>query len=245
MNDSNYIFLVLIPLVAFLYSSVGHGGASGYLALMVFFGISPVLMKPSALILNIFVSGIAFIHYYANGYFKWKILVPFIILSIPMSFIGAKINLDTDVYNVILAICLLIAIIRIFGFSKKDSEMELKHLPFLPALIIGGLIGFISGIIGIGGGLLLSPILILLNWANMKQTAAVSAAFILLNSISGLIGASLASQFLSSELYLWTALAIAGGMVGAWFGSKRFNIATLKYILAFVMLLACFKLAIN
>ncbi len=245
MDYSGYIFLLLIPLVAFLYASVGHGGASGYLALMVLFGISPALMKPSALILNIFVSGISFLYYYSKGYFRWKVLMPFILLSIPLSFIGAKINIDTHIYKVILAACLLLAIIRIFGFLNKDSEKEQRSVQFFIALFIGGLIGFISGLIGIGGGILLSPILIVLNWANMKQTAAISAAFIFLNSISGLAGASFASQSFSSDIYLWTGLAIFGGVLGGWFGSHRFKTVRLKYILAFVLVLACIKLLIS
>src|SRR5436190_4885381 len=114
-------FLFLIFIVAFMYASVGHGGASGYLALMVLFGISPVLMKSSALILNIFVSAIAFIQYYRHGHFRWKILFPFILLSIPLSFIGAKIHIETHTYKIILAICLVIATMRLLGIFGKNT----------------------------------------------------------------------------------------------------------------------------
>src|SRR6185295_18916458 len=117
-------FLVLIVIVAFLYASVGHGGASGYLALMVLFGISPEVMKPSALMLNLFVSAIAFVQYNRQGFFKWKILMPFILLSIPLSFIGAKIHIDTHTYKIILAACLLIATIRILGLLGKNLKKE-------------------------------------------------------------------------------------------------------------------------
>lgn len=240
-----YLFLLLIPVVAFLYASVGHGGASGYLALMVLFGISPALMKPSALVLNIFVSAIAFIQYYRQGHFKWKILLPFIILSIPMSFLGAKIQIDVHTYKLILAGCLVVATLRILGFSGKSSETGIKELKFILALLIGGLLGFVSGMIGIGGGILLSPVLLLLHWSNMKQTAAVSAAFIFLNSISGLAGASLSSQSFSSEIYLWAGLAILGGTAGAWYGSRKFNPIIIKYVLSLVLLFACLKLVIS
>ena len=243
--DPNYFFLFLIPFVAFLYASVGHGGASGYLALMVLFGISPALMKPSALILNIFVSAIAFIQYYRQGYFKWKILFPFILLSMPLSFLGAKIQIDSHTYKLILAGCLIIATFRILGFSTKNSEKKTKELKFVPALLIGGLLGFISGLIGIGGGILLSPVLLLLHWANMKQTAAVSAAFIFLNSVSGLAGASVSAQNFSTEIYLWTGLAIIGGTAGAWLGSSRFNPVVIKYVLSLVLIFACIKLVIS
>ena len=244
MNYDN-LFLVFIPVVAFLYASVGHGGASGYLALMVLFGVSPALMKPSALILNIFVSAIAFIQYYRQGHFKWKFLMPFILLSIPLSFLGAKIQIDTHTYKFILAGCLIVATFRILGFSAESKETKIKELKFIPALLIGGILGFISGMIGIGGGILLSPVLLLLHWTNMKQTAAISAAFIFLNSVSGLAGTSVSPQTFSSEIYLWAGLAIVGGTAGAWYGSRKFNSVVLKYVLSLVLLFACIKLVIG
>ncbi|MFM9944054.1 MAG: sulfite exporter TauE/SafE family protein [Bacteroidia bacterium] len=241
----DYFFLLLIPIIAFLYASVGHGGASGYLALMVLFGISPVLMKPSALVLNIFVSAIALFQYFRQEHFKWKILLPFILLSIPLSFLGAKIQIDVHTYKLILAGCLVIATLRILGFSDKSSEEGIKELKFVPALLIGGLLGFVSGLIGIGGGILLSPVLLILHWANMKQTAAVSAAFIFLNSISGLAGASLSSQSFSPEIYIWAGLAIVGGTGGAWYGSRKFSPVVLKYVLSMVLFSACIKLILS
>lgn len=235
-------FLFLIAVVAFLYSSVGHGGASGYLALMVLFGISPQLMKPSALILNIFVSSIAFYQYYREGFFRWKLLLPFIILSIPLSFIGAKIQIDTHIYKIILGVCLLIATIRILDLFGKNKNKLLREIKFIPAILIGGIIGFVSGMIGIGGGILLSPVLILLHWSDMKQTAATSASFIFLNSISGLAGASIGSKVFSSNIYYWAGAVIIGGSFGAFYGSRKFNYVVLKYILSGVLIFACTKL---
>ncbi len=238
-------FLLLIAIVAFLYASVGHGGASGYLALMVLFGISPQLMKPSALILNLFVSTIAFVQYRKQGFFRWKLLMPFIILSIPMSFIGAKIHIETHTYKVILGICLLMATIRILGLYNRNKTFEIAKLPFMPALFIGGLLGFISGMIGIGGGILISPILLMFKWADIKQTATISAAFIFLNSASGLIGTTIGGELFSSNIYLWAAAAIMGGSLGAFYGSIKFNHVVLKYILSIVLLFACTKLLIG
>lgn len=238
-------FLVLIAIVAFLYASVGHGGASGYLALMVIFGISPMMMKPSALILNLFVSAIAFFQYYRQGYFKWKLLFPFIITSIPLSFIGAKIHIDAHTYKIILAACLFLAILRLLGiFGKTDIE-KTKEINLPSALIIGGIIGFISGMIGIGGGILLSPVLLLLHWAKMKETAAVSALFIFLNSLAGIAGAFSSLENISSQIYLWALVGIIGGTAGAYYGSSRFNNNVLKYILSIVLIFACIKLVIT
>ena len=237
-------FLLLIAIVAFLYASVGHGGASGYLALMVIFGISPVLMKSSALLLNIFVSGIAFIQYYRQGHFKWKILLPFILLSIPLSFIGAKIHIEVRVYKIILAACLMIATLRLLGVFGKNDDAKINDVKFIPAVLIGGVIGFISGMIGIGGGILLSPFLLLLHWADIKKASAVSAAFIFLNSVSGIAGASSGQQF-SPQIYSWVTAAIIGGTAGAFFGSRKFNHVVLRYILSIVLIFACTKLVIT
>ncbi|HKR05786.1 MAG TPA: TSUP family transporter [Bacteroidia bacterium] len=242
---SDFYFLFLIAIVAFMYASVGHGGASGYLALMVLFGISPMVMKSSALMLNIFVSGIAFIQYYRQGFFNRKILFPFILLSIPLSFIGAKIQIETHTYKIILAGCLFIATVRILGLYRENMNVKIDGVKFIPALIIGGIIGLISGMIGIGGGILLSPVLLLLNWADMKQTATTSAAFIFLNSVSGLAGTVVASQTFSPDIYIWAAAAIAGGIAGAFYGSSRFNHVMLRYVLSIVLIFACFKLIIS
>lgn len=242
---SEIYFLLIIAMVAFLYAAVGHGGASGYLALMVIFGISPVIMKPSALVLNLFVSAISFYHFYRQGHFKWKLLFPFIITSIPFSFIGAKIEIDTHIYKIILALCLFIAIMRLMGLMGKVKSDETKEVNLYMALIIGGVIGFISGMIGIGGGILLSPVLLLLHWARMKETAAVSAAFIFLNSLSGIFGALSSMQNVSSQIFIWAIAGVIGGMVGAYYGSKHFNHMILKYILSVVLVFACIKLVIT
>ena len=238
-------FLLLVLTVAFLYASVGHGGASGYLALMVLFGMSPAVMKSSALLLNIFVSAIAFFQYYRDGHFRWKLLWPFIILSIPFSYFGATIHIETSIYKIVLAVCLLIATLRLLGVFGKTAGVKIREVNFFPALLIGGIIGFISGMIGIGGGILLSPVLLILHWADMKQTAAVSAAFIFLNSVSGIAGAAEFNQSLSSQIYLWLIAAVIGGTAGAFYGSSRFNHVTLRYVLSIVLLFACTKLMIT
>jgi len=242
--DSEILLLILVAIVAFLYASVGHGGASGYLALMVIFGISPAIMKPSALMLNLAVSAIAFLNFYKSGYFRWKLLWPFVILSIPLAFLGARIQLETHVYKIILSICLLLAVLRIVGvFGNPHGETQILKL--LPAIIIGGIIGFISGIIGVGGGIVLSPVLLLMRWADIKQTAAVSAAFIFLNSLSGIAGAASGPAAIPEGIVPMTVAAIAGGIAGSYFGSHRFNHVVLRYVLSVVLIIACTKLVIT
>jgi len=237
--------LILVMIVAFLYASVGHGGASGYLALMVLFGMNPAIMKSSALLLNLFVSAIAFIHYYRQRHFKLKLLLPFIILSIPCSFIGARIQPDVHVYKLVLAACLLLTTLRLAGIFGNPLPSQIQPVKFFPALILGSIIGFISGMIGIGGGILLSPLLLLLSWADIKQTAAVSAAFIFLNSLSGITGAASTNFTYSPSIFAWTLAAVLGGTAGAYYGSKRFNHVVLRYVLSSVLPFACTKLVIS
>ena len=243
MDPIQILFLVILLIVAFMYSSIGHGGASGYLALMAIFGIETTLMKGSALILNLFVAGIAFYQYQKNGHFKWKLFWPFALASIPFAFLGGTISLDPNLYKKILGIFLIFAVLRIIGVFGKESE-ESKELKLWVALLIGSFLGFFSGLIGIGGGIILSPLILLLHWANMKQTAAVSALFILVNSISGLIGLTFSGFEYYDKIYIWIAVAFSGGILGAYLGAKIFNNKILKYVLAIVLGTASIKLIV-
>ena len=238
------IFLLLLFVVAFLYAAVGHGGASGYLALMVVFGMMPEIMKPTALLLNLFVSLSAFVLFYKEGHFKWKIFLPFALASIPFSFLGGMISLDASVYKKILGILLLIPVIRLVAFPNKDIN-DLKQSTLFLSLLIGACIGFLSGLIGIGGGIILSPVLLLLAWTNQKQTAAISALFIFVNSLSGLAGQLTKGINFQSEMFILVGVAFAGGSVGAWLGARKFNQNILKYLLATVLLLASVKLLLT
>jgi len=235
------LLLILLPIVAFLYASVGHGGASGYLALMSIFAFPISVMKPTALVLNILVSAIAFYFYFREKQFDWKLFYPFALTSIPFSFIGALLDIQTKYYKLILATVLIVAVLRLLGvFGKEKTEVKPIDIPF--ALSIGALIGFLSGLIGIGGGILLSPVLLLMGWANVKQAAAVSALFIFVNSVAGLFGFLTSGGTLTSSSTLLIALVAAGGIFGAYYGSKKFNTLTLRNILAFVLGIAILKL---
>ena len=238
------LIVLVLAITAILYSAVGHGGASGYLALMAIFGVEVAVMKSTALTLNVFVSLISFYAFYKSGNFKWKILLPFILGSIPMAFIGARLDIDPKLYKIILGIFLVIAVSRMLLFKSEDIE-NTKEVKFLPALIIGSLLGLFSGMIGIGGGIILSPILILLRWANLKETAAISAAFIFVNSASGLIGMGLEKQFYPNEnVIIWVVAGVIGGVIGGVLGSSKLSTNNLKYFLAVVLFAASIKLFI-
>lgn len=237
-------FLLLLFIVAFLYAAVGHGGASGYLALMAVFGMMPEIMKPTALLLNLFVSLSAFVLFYKEGHFKWKIFLPFALASIPFSFLGGMIALDASIYKKTLGVLLLIPVVRLAAFPNKDYY-DLKQSTLFLSLLIGACIGFLSGLIGIGGGIILSPVLLLLAWTNQKQTAAISALFIFVNSLSGLAGQLTKGINFQSEMFILVGVAFAGGSVGAWFGARKFNQNLLKYLLATVLLMASVKLLLT
>jgi uncharacterized membrane protein YfcA len=241
MKIMELLFKLLIFIVAFLYAMVGHGGASGYLALMAIFNMTPALMKPTALLLNLFVSLTAFIQFYRNGHFKWKIFLPFALASIPLSFLGGMITLDGNIYKKILGIFLIFPITR-FLFYRNYTDEELKENNILGSIAIGGSIGFVSGLIGIGGGIILSPILLLLRWTNQKQTAAISAMFIFVNSLSGLIGQITKGISLNVSMFEFAGIAFVGGLLGSWLGAFKFNQQFLKYALAIVLAFASYKL---
>lgn len=227
--------------IGFLYSSVGHGGASGYIAVLSLYGIVPAQYKPLILILNIIVASLAFIQYFRAKYFDWNLCWPFIITSIPFAYLGSQIPIEDRHYNLLLGIALILPIIRLFGYFPSERK-DLKPLPLVWGLVIGAIIGFASGVLNIGGGIFLSPVLILFAWANAKQAAAVSALFIVVNSLSGLIG-SMGKPILMDETSLsWFIAIVTGGIAGSYLGSHKFRYQTVQYILAVVLLIACVKL---
>ena len=235
------IFLFILPIIAFLYASVGHGGASGYLALMAIFSFAPETMKPTALLLNIFVSGIAFYHYCKAGYFNKKLFLMFAVASIPMAFLGGTVEVDASIYKKILALLLVFAILKMLNVFGKENNI-IKEVNIWQGLMVGGVIGFFSGLIGIGGGIILTPIILLLHWGKMKEAAAVSALFILVNSIAGLLGQLSIGVSISSDSFILVAIALVGGFLGSYYGSKKYNNMLLRYLLAIVLIIASVKL---
>lgn len=243
MNLTLLLFALLV--VAFLYSSVGHGGASGYLAVMAIIGIAPQEMKSSALIMNLAVSIISFLGFYKAGHFRWKLFWPFAAASIPMAFVGGTMTLSDSIYKKILAICIIISIGRLI-YNFKNSKEETNEIPIWAGLLSGGVIGLLSGMIGIGGGIILSPLMLLMRWGTLKQTAAVSALFIFVNSVSGLIGQLQKGGIHLTENLQYAVLAtILGGLVGSYYGSQKFNVPTLRYLLAVGLSIASLKLILH
>lgn len=238
--EIHYVFLLCLPLVAFLYAAVGHGGASGYLAIMALFSFSPEVMKPTALLLNLFVAGISFFHYAKSGHFNWKLFLVFALLSVPLSFLGGTINVDTEIYKLILGIILLFAIAKMLGLFGQQPESK-KEIKWFPGLLIGGSIGFFSGLIGIGGGIILSPAILLLRWGNVKEAAAVSALFIWVNSASGMTGQLYSGVTIPTYAWWFVLVAVIGGFLGGYVGSRMEN-KLLRYTLAVVLILASVKL---
>lgn len=235
------IFYGLLFLVAFFYASVGHGGASGYLALMALFSITPDVMKPTALLLNLFVSLTSFYHFYRGNYFQWKTFLPIALASVPMAFIGGMISIDASLYKRLLGFLLILPIFRLLFFKNVPAH-ELRKPNLLLSIHIGASIGFLSGLIGIGGGIILSPVLLLLKWTDQKQTAAISALFIFVNSLSGLSGQLVKGIRFSNDMAAYVSIAFAGGLLGAYFGARRFNQEAIKYMLSVVLMVAAYKL---
>jgi hypothetical protein len=239
-ESTEILIIVVLLVVAILYSSVGHGGASGYLAVMAFLNVAPNITKPTALVLNLFVASIATFQFYRRGYFDWKVFAPFAVASVPMAFLGGVISLPTQIYRPLLGAVLLLAAIRLAWNFTSEKPIFVPSIWL--ALIIGAIIGFLSGLVGVGGGIFLTPVLLLTNWTETKKAAGISALFILVNSIAGLLGSYAQIGNLPANVWFWIGAAIVGGIIGSTLGSKYFNSLTLRRVLAFVLLIASFKM---
>lgn len=238
MSGSEILLVILILVVGFLYSCVGHAGASGYLAVMALMGMAPAVMKPTSLALNIVVAVIGTIQFGSAGHFRWRLFWPFAIMSIPLAYVGGQIKLPPEVYKPLIGAILLFSAWRLWIGSLRISEPTTRP-PSLPASLgAGGALGFASGLTGTGGGIFLSPLLLLCRWAGPKETAAVSVAFILVNSIAGLTGAIKNGMALPPGIAMLCAAAAVGGIAGSYLGARRFGGRTLRRLLAVVLVVA-------
>lgn len=241
--DQLLILAIGVLVVAFLYSSVGHAGASGYIAVMSLLSLAPEVIKPTALTLNILVASIGTFQFWRAGYFSWRLFWPFALLAVPMAFVGGYLNLPAQVFKIVVGMILLYSAVRFL--IPAPAEHEPREPPHAVALASGGFIGLLAGLTGTGGGIFLTPLLLLAGWARVKTAAAVSALFILCNSIAGLLGnVGSTKQFPTFALVLVAAAAI-GGTVGSYLGSRRFDPSVIKRLLAVVLVIAGSKLILT
>ena len=244
MMELDPLFLTfLIFVAAILYSSVGHGGASGYLAAMAWMNVTPTVMKPTALALNILVATIATVKYRRVGAFSGSLFWPLVTTSIPLAFLGGRVSMPFDWYRVAIGLVLIYAAGYGLYYTYHDPKiLDPLQTPARWLLFLsGGSIGFLSGLTGVGGGIFLSPLLLWNRWAEIRTISGVSAAFILVNSIAGLFGSFSQGITVSSQFPLWALAAIAGGWIGSEWGSKYFDRTTLYRLLSLVLGIAGFK----
>jgi uncharacterized membrane protein YfcA len=235
------LLLIAIFVVAVLYASVGHAGASGYIAVMALAGLAPDVIKPTALVLNILVSVIATWRFHRAGHFRWRLFWPFAALAVPFAFIGGAVQLPGDVFRPLVGAVLLFSAARLlWSMAAPDAALSLP--PIGPSLGIGAGLGLLSGLTGVGGGIFLSPVLLFMRWASAKETSAVAALFILVNSVAGLLGHWSSTRMIPAEWPWYAVAAVMGGTLGAYLGSVRLPVRWIKAMLATVLLVAGAKL---
>lgn len=243
MDTAFLLILAAVFAVAFLYSSVGHAGASGYIAVLALAGFAPGVIKPTALALNLLVASIGAFQFWKAGHFRWRLFWPFAVTAAPMAFLGGYLNLSAQAFKILVGVVLLLSAAR---FLLRQGDPEVVKPPMLPvALGTGAGIGLLSGLTGTGGGIFLTPLLLLCRWARTKNVAATSALFILVNSGTGLLGFLSSGKGIPSFAWGFAVFAIVGGALGSWLGSRRFPVRTIQLLLAAVLLLAGAKLILD
>lgn len=241
--DHIALLTAAVFIVAMLYSSVGHAGASGYIAVMSLFHLAPSEIKPTALALNILVACIGAWQFWRAGWFSWRLFWPFAVLSVPLAFLGGRMNLPAHAFKILVGIVLLISAAHFFLRPSSDEERSTPPRPL--AIGIGGGLGLLSGLTGTGGGIFLTPMLLAMRWARTRTAAAVSALFILVNSIAGLLGNVSATKYFPAFAIPLAIAAIAGGVIGSHFGSRRLPHTAIKRLLALVLTIAGCKLILT
>jgi len=236
------VIAILFFAAAALYASVGHAGASAYLAVMGLYSFAPSVMKPTALALNILVALVATLKFYRAGLFSWRLFWPFAVVSVPAAFIGGATTLPADWYKVVVGIVLFYAAVWMFLSSLKPLKVALHSPPLWAALVAGLAIGFLSGLTGVGGGIFLSPLILYLGWAETRATSGIAAPFILVNSIAGLLGHFSSVAQLPPNIPIWGVAVVLGGWIGASYGSRRAPPPVLRRLLALVLIVASVKL---
>jgi uncharacterized protein len=236
------VIAILFLAGAALYASVGHAGASAYLAVMGLYSFAPSVMKPTALALNILVATVATLKFYRAGLFSWGLFWPFAAVSIPAAFVGGAMTLPAHGYKVVVGIVLLYAAVWMFRSSLKPLKASHRPPPLWASIVAGLAIGFLSGLTGVGGGIFLSPLLLYMGWADTRATSGVAAPFILVNSIAGLLGHFSSVAQMPPNIPVWGVAVVIGGWIGASYGSKRAPPPVLRQLLSVVLIVAGVKL---
>lgn len=240
------LLAAFIFLMALLYSSVGHGGASGYLAAMTLFNLAPGVMRPSVLCLNVIVAGVAAVRFYGAGWFSWRLFLSFAATSIPFAYLGGSLRLPEIYYRQIVGAVLLCAAYRLWRFAaQSEAKEEMREVQVGVALLCGAVLGLLSGLVGVGGGIFLSPLILLMRWADVRQASGVAAWFIVVNSIAGLMGSRTEIAMLPPSIFAWGAAALTGGIIGAELGSRRLANKQMRRALAVVLVIASAKLLLT
>lgn len=237
------LLVALFFAAALLYASVGHAGASAYLAAMALVGMGQETMRPTALVLNLFVASIVVVRFARAGHVRWPNVVPLVTASIPMAFVGGLIDLPGQLYRPLVALVLVTAAVRLASSAADTTEGPRPGVPWPAGLAAGGVIGLLAGLSGTGGGIFLTPLLVLAGWTATRDAAGLSGAFILVNSVAGLAGLLASEAILPPAIPLWVAAVVAGGFIGSWLGAARFTVLRLRRVLAVVLLVAAAKLA--
>ena len=244
MDTTHLVLLFLaIGLIAFLYSSVGHAGASGYIATMTLFGITPTVIRPTALVLNILVASIGTFQFWRAGHFSWKLFWPFALLSIPAAYLGGYLQPSASILRILIGIVLLLSAARLV-VRRSDPPQTFPPSRSV-AITVGAALGFLAGLTGTGGGIFLTPLLLFCQWAHIRQAAAVSALFIWVNSIAGLVGYFTKAHSIPSLGLIFAVAAIIGGIAGSHLGSRRLAVRVISLCLATVLLIAGAKLILT
>lgn len=231
-----------LMLGAILYTSVGHAGASIYIAIMAIFSVKTSVIKPTALVLNIFISSFTSWRFIKNGFFDLKILTPIALGAIPFAFLGGYINTPSHIYKAIVGLILLASAVSLLRNQNNADINVIKPPKLIWAVLSGCAIGFLAGLTGTGGGIFLSPLILFMNWSDTKRTSGIAAIFILINSISGLLGNYSSVQNLPSQLPLYLVATIIGAIIGTTLGIKFYSAKGIKRALALVLTIAGFKL---
>jgi len=249
MIDAAWWAALLFLLVATLYSSVGHAGASGYLAAMALLGFAPEQMRPTALALNLLVGAIGLYRFCRGGFVRWRNILPFVLTSAPAAYLSAQVKLPKDSYSLVLAIVLLVAAIGVFRSAGRAEDEDAgafdRRVPWPAGLIVGAMIGTLSGLTGTGGAIFLTPLLLFAHWMPTREASGTSVAFVWINSLTALAGLLSSQQTLPTMLPLWLGAVALGALIGTQLGLKWLPVRGLRYALGVVLLIAAGKLLMS